>query len=429
MKSIKQSKNWHLCMKEGVFSAVTAGFTQDYFTPFILLLNATVSQIGFLNAFPNLFAAIVQVKNADFADFLGSRKKTVLLAVGAQAFLLLFVSALIFLNFINVWFFIGLAIIFVAAGAVISGSYSSMLVDFLQKERQGEYLGRRNKIVGFVMILGSLAAGTFLYYFKIFNVFYVFGYLFLGAFLFRITSFYFFSKIEEKPLMINEDDRFTLLQFFRRLPASNFARFVIFSACMQFAANIASPFFALMMLGNLGFNYLTYTLVTAASTATVYFMMQRWGHHADIVGNIHVLKFVAPFIGVVPLLWVLDQHPVYLIFAQIFSGFVWSGFTLCTANFVYDAVTEQKRTRCISYFNFCNGIAVCLGALTGGIILKHLPSVFGYQFLTLCIISGVLRLLVGLIFPLFLKEVRTVKTVRSRELFLSVVGIKSISPN
>ena len=153
-------------------------------------------------------------------------------------------------------------------------------------------------------------------------------------------------------------------------------------------------------------------------------MMQRWGRHADIIGNLAVLKLVSPLIGLLPLLWVLDRHPVYLIAVQIFSGVVWSGFTLCASNFIYDAVTPQKRIRCITYFNFCNGIAICLGAWIGSITLSFLPKLFGYKFLTLCVISGILRISVGLIFPLFLKEVRPVKSVRKREIFLSVVGLR-----
>ena len=195
---------------------------------------------------------------------------------------------------------------------------------------------------------------------------------------------------------------------------------------MQFTANLASPFFSVHMLRDLGFDYITYTVVTVASTATIYIMMQRWGRHADITGNLTVLKFVSPLIGVVPLLWLLDRHPVYLIFAQVFSGFVWAGYTLCSGNFIYDAVTPQKRTRCIAYFNFCNGIAICLGAFCGGLVLSHLPKIFGYQFLTLCLISGILRLLVGVFFPPFIKEVRLVKDVKGKELFLSVMGLKSI---
>jgi len=413
-------------MGEGIFSAIMTGFTQDYFVPFILLLGATVRQVGFLSALPNLFAALVQIKSTELADFIGSRKKTIVFNAILQIVFLGVVVAMVFSGVTDIWAFIGLAVLFTIAGALLSPSYASILIDFVGEGKQGEYMGWRNKVVGFVMIAGSLVAGSFLYYSKASILPKAFGLLFLAALMFRIISLFFLLRIEEKPLPQAKDAYFSLSQFFGRFKESNFAKFVIFSSLMQFTANLASPFFSVHMLRDLGFDYITYTVVTIASTATIYIMMQRWGHHADITGNLTVLRFVSPLIGIVPLLWILDRHPVYLIFAQIFSGFVWAGYTLCTGNFIYDAVTPQKRTRCIAYFNFCNGIAICLGAFCGGFILGHLPKIFGYQFLTLCLISGILRLLVGVFFPPFIKEVRSVKNIKAKELFLSVVGLKVI---
>ena len=422
----KRLINWRLAMGEGIFSAIMTGFTQDYFVPFILLLGATVRQVGFLSALPNLFAALVQIKSTELADFIGSRKKTIVFNAILQIVFLGVVVAMVFSGVTDIWAFIGLAVLFTIAGALLSPSYASILIDFVGEGKQGEYMGWRNKVVGFVMIAGSLVAGSFLYYSKASILPKAFGLLFLAALMFRIISLFFLLRIEEKPLPQAKDAYFSLSQFFGRFKESNFAKFVIFSSLMQFTANLASPFFSVHMLRDLGFDYITYTVVTIASTATIYIMMQRWGHHADITGNLTVLRFVSPLIGIVPLLWILDRHPVYLIFAQIFSGFVWAGYTLCTGNFIYDAVTPQKRTRCIAYFNFCNGIAICLGAFCGGFILGHLPKIFGYQFLTLCLISGILRLLVGVFFPPFIKEVRSVKNIKAKELFLSVVGLKVI---
>lgn len=426
MEHKKRLINWRLTMGEGIFSAVMTGFTQDYLVPFILALGASVRQVGFLSAFPSLFSALVQIKSTELADLIGSRKKTVIFNAVLQSLFLGLAVVMIFLRVADIWVYIGLAVLFAVAGALLAPSYAAMLIDFVGVGKQGEYIGWRNKVVGFVAIAGSLLAGLFLYYSKPAGLLKAFGFLFLAALLFRIVSLLFLLPIEEQSLPQDKDSYFSLSQFFGRLKESNFAKFVVFSSLMQFTANLASPFFSVHMLRDLGFDYITYTVVTVASTATIYIMMQRWGRHADITGNLTVLKFVSPLIGVVPLLWLLDRHPVYLIFAQVFSGFVWAGYTLCSGNFIYDAVTPQKRTRCIAYFNFCNGIAICLGAFCGGLVLSHLPKIFGYQFLTLCLISGILRLLVGVFFPPFIKEVRLVKDVKGKELFLSVMGLKSI---
>ncbi len=424
MSPEKKLKNWRLAMGEGVMSAAMTGFTQDYLVPFILLLGSTVRQVSLLSALPNLCAALVQIKGPDIVDFFRSRKITVLAAGLAQAGLLLYLVAAIVNGKITPVSFIFLVVLFSASGALISPPFASMLGDFVVRDKQGDHFGRRNKVLGFVVTFSSLVAGLFLYSFQKNAVLYGFGFLFLGAFLFRTASFYFLLQINEPGFVHRQDDYFTLVQFFRRLRESNFAKFVIFSAAMQFVVNLSSPFFSVLMLRDLKFSYPVYTIVTLASTLTIYLTIQRWGRHADHCGNLRVIRLVSPLLGIVTVLWVFNQRPAYLIFAQIFSGFVWAGYTIATGNFIYDAVSAPKRTRCIAYFNVCNGIAVFAGALTGGFLLSRLPPLFGYPFLTLCVISGVLRVAIGLYLPRLLKEVRSVEATGSCRLLSSMLGFK-----
>jgi len=180
------------------------------------------------------------------------------------------------------------------------------------------------------------------------------------------------------------------------------------------------------MLKDLHFSYMLYTVITITATLMVYIMISRWGRHADRIGNLKIIKFTSPLIGVIPLLWIFNRNPAFLFFAQVFSGFLWAGFNLCTTNFIYDAVIPEKRTRCISYFNVLNGLALCAGALLGGFLLQRLPALFGYKILTLFLISSVLRIMVGIFMPLKLEEVRPVEKVNSNELFFSMIGIKPL---
>jgi MFS family permease len=180
------------------------------------------------------------------------------------------------------------------------------------------------------------------------------------------------------------------------------------------------------MLRDLKFSYLTYTILITAVAATSLLTIDRWGNRADKVGNLKVLRFTSFFIASIPLWWILNQNPLYLILIQIFSGFAWAGFNLCATNFIYDAVSASKRIRCIAYFNVFNGTSLCLGAIIGGYLVNHLPSTFGFQILSLFLISGILRLLVVFYFSGKIREVREVHQISSRDLFYSVVGLKQL---
>jgi MFS family permease len=189
---------------------------------------------------------------------------------------------------------------------------------------------------------------------------------------------------------------------------------------------MAAPFFSVYMLQELRFNYFIYTMINITVAISVYFLMSRWGRHADRVGNIKVLKICAPIISTLPLYWIFCQHPAYLVLVQVLSGFAWAGFHLSASNFIYDAVSPSKRTRCIAYFNVLNGMGICLGALVGGYLVNHLPPLWGSQFFALFVFSSILRMPVALLFPRILKEVRSVEKIPSHQLFFSMVGIKPI---
>lgn len=426
MDNNQTDKSLKFSLFDGIFASAMIGFIQDYLTPFLLLLGATVKHIGMLNALPNFFASLVQLKSADLVERLKSRKIIINIFVFLQALMIVPMIIVALSTRTRPIVFIFFVILFTCFGAFATPAWGSLMSDLVRKDKRGEYFGWRNKVLGFVVVGSTFIAGLILHLMNKINIFYGFVILFSCAAIFRIISWYFLNKMHEPVLNHSKESRFTLFDFLSRIKESNFAQFVLFVSLMNFSVNLASPFFAVLMLRDLSFSYLVYTIISVAATLTVYSTIGRWGRHADRVGNLKIIKFTAPLIGIIPLLWIINRHPVFLFFAQVLSGFVWAGFNICTTNFIYDAVTPEKRTRCISYFNVLNGLALCLGALLGGLLIQKLPFLFGYRILSLFLLSSILRILVGLMIPKKLKEVRPVQRVHSMELFFSVVGMKPL---
>lgn len=368
---------------DGVFASGMTGFTQEYFTPFLLVLNATARQVGLLSALPNLFAALVQLKSSDLSEKLRSRKKIIIFFVLLQALMLLPMAVLAVRRSMYPGIFIAIVVLFTSFGAIANPAWGSLMSDLIPSRKRGAYFGWRMRTLGFITAGMVFAAGCILNFMKRSNVFLGFAFIFFLAFLFRMVSWHYLKKMHEPHLEIKKEHYFSIVDFLLNVRKSNFAKFVLFVAVMNFSVNLASPFFSMFILRDLKFSYLLYTVITVTATLTIYLMIGRWGTQADRVGNLKVIKFTAPLIGIIPLFWIINRNPVFLIFAQIFSGFVWAGFNLCSTNFIYDAVTPQKRTRCISYFNVINGLALFCGAFLGGFLLKWLPPLFGYKILTL----------------------------------------------
>lgn len=425
-KTNKIRKSLKFSFLDGIFASCMVGLTTDYITPYALALKATVSQIGILSAAPNLTSSLVQLKSADLVEKLKSRKKIINLFVLLHVLMLLPIIFIPYLFKMQVVLFLIIFItLFTSLNAFAGPAWSSLMSDYVPAKIRGKYFGWRNKIFGTVTITSALIGGLILHNFKN-NILRGFLIIFSMAFICRFISWYFLTRMYEPQFRVRKEAYFSFLDFIKRIRESNFAKFVIFVAGLNFCVNLAAPFFSVFMLRDLKFNYLTYTVVVTTVTIAYIFTIDRWGRHADKVGNVKVLKFTSFFIASLPFLWIINQNPLYLVFAQIISGFAWSGFNLCAVNFIYDAVTPEKRTRCIAYFNFLTGVALCLGALTGGYLVNVLPKFFGYKILFLFLISSVLRFFVVILVSGKIREVRTTEKITSKDLFYSVIGIKPI---
>ena len=69
--------------------------------------------------------------------------------------------------------------------------------------------------------------------------------------------------------------------------------------------------------------------------------MPLWGKIADRFGNVKVMRLTGLLIPIVPVLFMFSPNQYYLMVIQIYSGFVWAGFSLSSSNFVFDK-TQQK---------------------------------------------------------------------------------------
>jgi MFS family permease len=293
--------------------------------------------------------------------------------------------------------------------------------DYIPSSKRGRYFGWRNRTVGAVALGSVITAGLILNSFR--EVSYSAGFIiiFSLAALARYASAYFIKLMDEPPHRRDPASDFTFLMFVTRFRESNFLKFVVFCACLTFATYLSAPFFAVFMLRDLQLSYLTYMALQVCSSFASLVALPLWGRHADLVGNVRVLRLSSFFAALIPAFWLWSRDPAYLMLIQIWGGFSWSGVTLSAANFIYDAVTPQKRVRCIAYFNVINGLALFLGSSLGGFLASRLPPLFGYSLLSLLLF---LLPSFSLLLSRSFREVRPAHEVSIHELFFSVVGIR-----
>jgi MFS family permease len=413
--------------KDGIFAAFMAGITDHYATPLALFLGATVQQVGFVTALPNLFSSLSQFFAVRVIYWVGGRLKLLVRLVFSQASLIFLIALLPWLDISNRVELLLVLLIFAAlCGGLAGPAWGSLMSDYIPSSKRGRYFGWRNRTVGAVTLGSVIMSGLILYFFG--DVSYRAGFciLFSLAALARYASAYFIKQMDEPPHRRDPASDFTFLMFVARFRESNFLKFVVFSACLTFATYLSAPFFTVFMLRDLHLSYLTYMALQVCSSFASLVALPLWGKHADLVGNVRVLRLSSFFAALIPIFWLFSHDPAYLMLIQIWGGFSWSGVTLSAANFIYDAVTPQKRVRCIAYFNVINGVALFLGSLLGGFLASRLPPLFGYRLLSLFALSCFCRLFLYLLLSRSFREVRPAHEVSIHELFFSVVGIRPL---
>jgi MFS family permease len=412
----KVRRTLKLSVLDGTGWALMSGFTVNYITPFALALKATTTQVGLLTSIPNFCLALCQLFAPGLVEKSGSRKKLLIQVLLVQA--LMFIPILLVPYLFSgapIFWLITFVTINMVFGAIGNPAWQSMMADIVPINIRGRYFGFRGSILGLATLVGMLVAGAILQTFRN-KVFIGFAILFGGACLFRLIANIFLARQWEPPLIEEKPNAPSIGAIFLSLRTSNLGKFTAYIALINIVIGMSGPFFAVFMLRDLHFSYTTYMIIISINALSSLIFQRFWGRRADIAGNIKVLRFTSMVLPILPFTYVFTGNPFILGSGEILSGFIWSGFNLSFANFVYDVSEPEIRTKQIAVFMAVTGTALCLGALIGGYAAPHVPELFGYQLRTLFAASGIARVFIILALLKLIVEVRDVPRVNVFEL-------------
>lgn len=422
---------------EGTLDAVKIGFGESYLSAFGIFLGGSPFQVGVLSTLPSLIGAVFQPLGMKLAERVASRRNLIANLIRVQGALWVPIAALPFLMERGsgaVTSLLALVVLYHLTIGALAPLWNSLVGDILPPATRGSFFGYRNRWIAVASFVGVITAGSCVHQGKLggFEAL-AFTAIFVIAAVTRFSSARFVEGVSDPTLTVPDDLKFTFWQFVRRTRRSNFVKFVLFVSCMNFSASVSGPYFAVYMLRDLHLSYLEYTGIICMAVVAQFVVMRSWGILSDHFGNRRILSLCAWFVAFNPLFWLVSSNYLFILAAQFYSGFFWSGFNLAAANFVFDAVSPEKRARCIAYQGIINGVLVFLGALVGGVMCTHVnphwgmwlgiwtpPSVFAGVFLA----SGVLRLTTVLTLLGRFKEVRPVVGIKGHELLIRVVSIR-----
>ncbi len=425
-----------LSIIDGVYANTFANLTGSMFLPaFALALGASPFLIAFLTAVP-FFATISQFMGSYLVERYNHRKSV------TNYFALWARSAWLILTLLSPFWFdspgwlltilVAVVIVNHLLGSISGVAWMSWMKALVPSDIYGRYFGLRNGIVGVVGVVVTLLGGWFLDWYSasglwqdrlngfclIFNV---------GALAGLISVVY----LERQPDVPQKPAPFSTVRdiFLTPFREATFREMLLFFFIWTLMVNISSPFFVVFMLKDLELSYTVTAFFTTIPAIVNLVGMWFWGHFSDRLGNRPVIILTALIIAFLPALWIFITHSNAILLIpllQIVGGSLWAGQTLCATNLVFRLAPREGSSTYFALWSALNGVAAGIGALLGGLILRHidilsalLPLITGNEIKTVFVITTLCRLL-ALFFVRRVHEPQSVSVYKSVQVLMNV---------
>jgi len=327
---------------EAAFSNTTAALTTGVIlTAFALHLGASNAVIGLLAALPFL-SQLTQVPAIALIERLRQRKRIAVLSSAAGRTMLGLMALLPFVPGVAIGGLVFATAILCIMGAIGGCAWNAWLRDLAPEDRMGSIFARRTVYATFTTIIAGAGAALALEltppgsdarawsFCALYAVGCAAGLISVGI----------VARIPEPQMPAAQSESAHLLTRLRTpLADRNFARLLRFLGSWQFAINLATPFFTVYLVEQLGYSMTIVMGLSIASQIANVVALRNWGALADRFSNKSVLLVAAPAY-ILSILGMIGASQIaappwrlaWLALLHLFMGGAVAGVTLATAN-------------------------------------------------------------------------------------------------
>jgi MFS family permease len=342
-----------------------------------LHIGASNVQIGLLAATP-LLTQILQAPTVRLVERLRNRRLISVASVFLARIALPIYASVPFISDANLAsiVLIGAALLHYGMNAVGACSWNSWIRDFIPADRLGSFFARRGLYGTMVSIVATLVGAYALDLAGHSRVLgdRIFSGLYLAGFGLGLLSTAALARVPE-PLMQTPGYLVPLHSLlWAPLKDRDFRNLLRFLASWQFAVNLATPFFTVYFVRELGFSMGFVLILSVVSQVANVAIVRTWGGLSDRFANKSVLAVAAPInifcIAAIAFTSEFDadwSRAAYLLGLHMIMGAAGAGVALASGNVVMKLSPEGKGT---SY--------MATNALVGAIASGTAPILGGY---------------------------------------------------
>ncbi len=353
------------------------GMADPYVPVLAVVLGATPIELGWLQAFVNLFPTVMQVPWGKLSDFLG-RRIPFLVAGGVLSFSLYFFM----IGAVSAWQLIVIVAAQMFIGSMMVPTWSALVGDVTTVKNRGSVMGKFFAISSLASLIGTLFAGSvipaddpsamdFAVPFCIaglsgivgsvvlYQVYEVKRRLFASPkriFTFSLRSFIFISDLTEN-------------KYFRNLVALNMT--------FNFIMSLIWPILVLTYLEVLHASPFEIGIMAVISTAATLFFQTKVGKLLDVIGpmsQIIISRFA--FISV-PVVYALATQVWHIYAINAALGLATAMSNVAFFAYILDVAPSEKKGEYFAVYNTMIGIATFVGSIIGGYLAYFFLGYYG----------------------------------------------------
>jgi len=374
----ERERGLRLLVIEALFSGGAAALTTGtILTAFALHLNASNAMIGVLASIP--FASqLLQLPAILIVERTRQRKVVaVLTSVIGRLMLAVMAITAFFSGGAALLVFLAAQIILTGLGAIGSCAWNAWVRDLAPEDRLGGVFARRTVWLTAVNLALGLAAALALGLTGEGSPArnWVFAGMFAIGCLTGMVSARMVAMMPE-PLMAPQAGPLRLGALLKRpLTDGNFRRLLAFVASWQFAVNLATPFFTVFIVRQLGFDVWFVMVLSVVSQAANIVALRFWGRLSDRFANKSVMAVCAPayIVSIVAMIGASQIEArtgiaAWLVVLHVAMGVSVAGVTLGSTNIALKLSPKGGATAYVAANALATAAAAGLAPILGGLL-------------------------------------------------------------
>jgi len=351
------------------------GLGETYFPAFVLALGLGEIAAGLIASIPLMIGAVLQLVSPYAVAWLGSNRRWVVTCVMLQGISFLpLIGGAVAGSLPAVAMFAAVSLYW-GAGLGAGPAWNTWMETVVPFRVRAPFFAMRTRLGQAGVLLGFLGGGIALQYGKSGGfVLAAFAAIFLIASACRFISAAFLSRQTEPPSTRGRQRNVPFPELLSRIRDGRSERTLVYFLAVQVAVQISGPYFAPYMLGQLKISYLDYVGLLATSFLGKIVALPACGRLAARFGARRLLWIGG--IGIMPVsgLWLYAETFWQLSILQFIAGAVWAAYELAMMLLFFETVRREERTSILTIFNLANAVALVIGALIGGGVLKWLEA-------------------------------------------------------